>query len=137
GVGRAYPATGRTSPDVHTAKGWGTLASPTPQGALNGCPDEVWAPGSDSVIASAGLDGPDCLDALSAAGDALAVEVHRGAAVGRQPLAAFAHTGAGALVLHLGVFLGQEEYLLAGVAPDDGLAEVLRDGLAPRIQDVP
>ena len=43
-----------------------------------------------SVVPAARLDGPDGLDAALAHGDALAVQVHRRAAVGRDHLAAVA-----------------------------------------------
>src|SRR6266508_2213022 len=90
-----------------------------------------------SVISPARLDGPHGLDTPAAVRHALTMQVHRRATVGRQYLAALSHLRPCPAVLDLGVLLRQPHHLFLRPALDRRRAEVLRDRLAARIEDIP
>src|SRR5262249_7617219 len=76
------------------------------------------------------------LDASLADGDAVAVQVHGGAAVGGQDFAAVTDGDARSVGIDDRVLLGELVDALVGPALDRGRAEVLRDCLAAGVEDV-
>src|SRR5689334_13375810 len=92
--------------------------------------------GWDSIVPTAGLDGPDRRDLALPYRDGRPVQVHRGAAVRRQHFPPRADGDERAGRLDPRVLLGKLEYLFALGPLDDGRAEVPGDGLAAGVQHV-
>src|SRR5262245_43072928 len=89
-----------------------------------------------SVVTAAGLDRPDGFHSSFANSDAVAVQVHRRAAVRGYHLTIVSDLDALGLRFHAGVLLRQLEHALGRPVLDHRRAEVAGDRLAAGIEDV-
>ena len=86
-------------------------------------------------VTAACLDVPDGLDLALANAEALAVQIHGGAAVGGEHLAAVADLDVGRVGLDLGVFLGETEDLARRCAASStGMPKSLEIALLPALR---
>src|SRR5436190_14020270 len=90
-----------------------------------------------SIISPARFNWPNGLHMAAANAKALAMQVHRGAAMRRDNLAALAEGNSGRVHIDARVFLGKLDDFFAGSAFNDRHAEIFRDRLAPRVENIP